>query len=990
MQALFDTIRSECSTRVWSRGVELARADAVVGRRDETSEVVLQVSTRGGMISPTVTLYPGDEDWECECATSEAVCEHVAAAVIALRKSRREGGALPKPVLASGHLRYRFSRFEGGLAFQRCVVVDGREEPLRSTLSAVASGRIDGPSFTATSADLDVERALGAKRRGPMDRAAMRRLIDPLSRCEDVRLEEMSIQVSDEPAGLHGLLVDAEGGFTLSLRQDPSVTERFNNDAVLCGDVLRIVGPSKMTGRELADLPTGRFFSHDRVAELVTEVLPSLEERIPVAIQTRKLPKTARERPRIAIDVKENRNQLSVLATLVYGDPATARVDGNRLVHLRGTIPIRNENLEKSELRRLREELGLVPGRRLNLGPEQAIEFGRRLSSWRGEVQGNAHESFTLTTPLEPHLEIDGETLNVSFESPLPAGDYLDVAGDEGHGEGGQGAPRDPSDRFAAPDAVLRAWQEGTSLVRLRGGGLAALPEDWLERYGHRIADLLAARDASGRVATHSLPDLARLCDDLDYPTPPSLERLAPLFEDFEGIPKAALPEDLRGELRDYQHKGVDWLYFLRSIGLGALLADDMGLGKTVQALCALEGRCLVVAPTSLIHNWESETKRFRPGLAVNTYHGPGRQLDPDADVTLTSYALLRLDTDTLAAVDWNVVVIDEAQNIKNPQSQVAQAACALRANFRIALTGTPVENRLDELWSQLHFLNRGLLGGRRDFRDRYARPIVDGDVEMGARLRERLRPFVLRRLKRDVAPELPPRTEVVLRFDLSSEEREVYRAVEAATVRPVVERLRSGGSVIAALEALLRLRQAACHSGLVPGQEADQSSKVSLLVERAVQAVEDGHKALIFSQWTSFLDKVEPHLEGAGIAFERLDGATRERGAVVDRFQDANGAPVMLVSLKAGGTGLNLTAADHIFLLDPWWNPAVEDQAADRAHRIGQTRPVIVHRLIASDTVEERILELHARKRALSEVVLGGGGQAEGLRRQDLLALLG
>ncbi len=973
MQDFFDAVREECSTRIWSRAVELARADAVIGERDDDDEVVLRVSTRGGMVSPTVTLYPNETDWECECNTSEPVCEHVAAAVIALRQSRKEGQPLPRPADAAGRLRYAFTRSEGGLSLQRFVVVDDHEEPLRSTLDAVASGRIDGPTFTASSADVAVERALGAKRRGPMDRNAMRRLIEPLSRCEDVLLDGTKIRVSNDPAGLHGLLVDAEGGFTLSVREDPSITEHFTNDTVLCGDVLKAVGPSGLTGRELADLPGGRFFPHDRVAELVTEVLPSLQARIPVEIRTRKLPKTGRERPRIVVDVRERHGQLSVLATLVYGDPPAARVDAGRLVHLRGLIPIRDEVMEKAEMRRLRDELGLVPGRRLNLSGEEAIAFAQRLEGWRGQVDGTAHRLFRLTSPLEPHLEIDGERVQVSFESPLPPGE---TTGDR-------------DERFAAPEAVMRAWREGTSLVRLRGGGLAALPEDWLERYGHRIADLLAARDPGGRVATHSLPDLARLCDELDYPPPPSLERLQPLLDSFEGLPRAELPADLEGSLRDYQRHGLDWLCFLRDTGLGALLADDMGLGKTVQALCAVRGRTLVVAPTSLLHNWQSEAQRFRPGLRVDLYHGPGRKLDPKADLTLTSYAILRLDAAALAAVDWDVIVIDEAQNIKNPESQVAQAAYALRGGFRIALTGTPVENRLDELWSQLHFLNRGLLGGRRDFRDRYAKRIAEGDVETGARLRERIRPFVLRRLKRDVAPELPPRTEVVLRFDLSDEEREVYRAVEAATVRPVVERLQAGGSVIAALEALLRLRQAACHSALVPGQQAEGSSKVDLLLARIEQAVDDGHKALVFSQWTSLLDRVEPHLGRARVDFARLDGTTRERGEVVERFQDDDGPPVMLVSLKAGGTGLNLTAADHIFLLDPWWNPAVEDQAADRAHRIGQTRPVVVHRLIARDTVEERILELHARKRALSDVALGGSGQAEGLTRDDLLALL-
>ena len=984
MQELFDAVREECSPGIWSRGVELARGDAVIGQRENDSEVVLQVATRGGMISPTVTLYPEDPDWECECSTAEPVCEHVAAAVIALRKSRKEGQALPRPQRNAGALRYALTRHEGGLALQRFIVSEGEEVPLRSTLDAIASGRVDGPSFAASSADVAVERALGANRRGPMDRAAMRRLAEPLSRCEDVQLDGEPITVSSEPAGLHGLVADAEGGFVLSVRQDPSITERFNNDTVLCTDVLKVVGPSKLTGRELADLPGGRFYPNDRVADLVTEAIPSLQERIPVDVETRKLPKTERERPRVLIDVAENGSQLSVLATLVYGDPPSARVDGSRLVHLRGTIPIRNENLEKSELRRLREELGLSAGRRVNMGPEQALRFAPRLARWRGEVRGDAHESYRLTAPLAPQLDIAGDRLDLRFESPGTMG----AGGDEVDGEA-QGSAASGGGT-ASPDAVLQAWRDGESLVRLRGGGVAALPEDWLERYGHRIADLLAARSEEGKVPTHSLPDLARLCDDLDYPTPPDLARLEPLLEDFEGIPQAKLPDDLTGELREYQRLGVDWLQFLRELRLGALLADDMGLGKTIQALCALEGRSLVVCPTSLIHNWEAEAARFRPGLRVCTYHGPGRKLDPDAHLTVTSYAILRLDTDALTAVEWDAVILDEAQNIKNPESQAARAAYGLRAGFRMALTGTPVENRLDELWSQLHFLNRGLLGGRSDFRDRYSRPIAEGDMEMGERLRERIRPFVLRRLKAEVAPELPPRTEVVLRFDLSEEEREVYRAVEAATVQPVVERLQAGGSVIAALEALLRLRQAACHSALVPGQEADGSSKVSLLVERIQQAVEDGHKALVFSQWTSFLDLVEPELRAADTPFERLDGATRARSDVVERFQSTDGAPVMLVSLKAGGTGLNLTAADHIFLLDPWWNPAVEDQAADRAHRIGQTRPVVVHRLIATETVEERILELHARKRALGEVALGGGAQTEGLSREDLLALLG
>jgi SNF2 family DNA or RNA helicase len=413
-----------------------------------------------------------------------------------------------------------------------------------------------------------------------------------------------------------------------------------------------------------------------------------------------------------------------------------------------------------------------------------------------------------------------------------------------------------------------------------------------------------------------------------------------------------------------------------------------MGLGKTLQTICVLRSGSLVVAPTSVLHNWAGELRRFRPGLRVAVYHGAGRTLDADADVVLTTYAILRLDADALSSRTWEVVVLDEAQAIKNPESQVAQAAFRLRGDFRVCLSGTPVENRLDELWSQFHFLNRGLLGGRSDFRDRYAQPLAEGRAGVAERLRQRIRPFVLRRLKRDVAKELPPRTDLVLRFPLEQGERRVYDAILAATREEVVERLGGGGNVMEALEALLRLRQAACHVGLIPGQEAERSSKVDLLLERLGQAVEDGHKALVFSQWTGLLDKVEPHLEEAGVEFLRLDGSTRDRGAVVEAFQGEGGPPVLLASLKAGGTGLNLTAADHVFLLDPWWNPAAEDQAADRAHRIGQERPVFVHRLVAEETVEERILELQQRKRSLADAALGDAEAAASLTREDLAFL--
>ena len=963
-------MREAAGPAIWSRGVELVRAGAVIGEAEREGEILLRVALRGGVLSHAVSLQPGDATWECDCRGADDPCEHVAAAVIALRRARQEGRALPAPAAGGpGRIAYRFSRVPGGLALEREVVAGTSRRLLETTLTAVASGRVEGPPFVATPSDLAAERALGSRLRGLVPRETLPRLLSALAGCSDVTLDGRPISVSTERVVPLGRLVDQGEGFLLYVERDPALRESFANGAALCGDVLRPIGESGLTGRELEELPRGRSFGPAEVAELVTEVLPALAKRIPLEVRTIRLPRTEVTRPRLVLDARREDDALSVLATLVYGDPPTARIDAGRLVHLGGSVPLRDLAAEARCLRELQATLDLVPGHRVWLRGEEAMALAERLRGWRGgTVTGGGHAAFFRAAPLVPRLRLEGGRFELAFES-----------------EAAPGGAR----RQADAAAVLRAWRSGDSWVPLDGGGMAPLPSDWLARCGGPLADLLAARDVAGKLPAASLPDLARLCQALDQPPPAELGRLRALIEGFEGLPPAALPPDLRAELRAYQRRGVDWLCWMRDAGLGALLADDMGLGKTLQALCAIRGRTLVVSPTSVLHNWSDEIRRFRPALRACLFHGPRRTLDPTADVVLTSYALLRLDAEKLREERWDTLVLDEAQNIKNPESQTARAAYALEAGFRIALSGTPVENRLDELWSQIHFLNPGLLGSREDFEARYARPIADGTDGVAARLRERIRPFVLRRLKRDVAPELPPRTDVVLRCALSPEERAVYDAVRAAARADVVEKLRAGASVLAALEALLRLRQAACHVGLVPGQRAETSAKVELLLEELDTVVADGHKALVFSQWTSLLDRVEPHLARAGIAWLRLDGSTPDRAGVVTRFQEDSGPPILLSSLKAGGTGLNLTAADHVFLLDPWWNPAAEDQAADRAHRIGQERPVFVYRLVTEDTVEERILTLQEAKRTLQAAALGEADAAAGLSREDLLALL-
>ena len=971
IDALFEAIRDAATSSAWSRGVETARAGSVHGERDDGDEVVLRVATQEGLVSPTVRLYPEDEDWDCDCRTRVAACEH-AAAVIALRQARRQGQALPEQRRSAGSVGYRLAREADGLSIERVIVTERGETPLTATLAALASGRVSGPDFVASRGDLAVEHTLGSKRRGRIPRGILPRLVSQLGECEDIRLDGEPVAASAEPLQFVAVVEDDDTGFRVRVGREELVEETFESCVALSNKQLRPLGSSGLLGRDLELYgDRGRHFGPDDAGVLATEVLPDLSKRIGIDVRTRRLPRAVREVPRIAFEVARSGDALEVFPTLVYGDPPIARVDAGRLVPLgSNAVPLRDEAAERAQVRRLQRELQLLPGRRSRFEGEDAVRIAERLPGFGGSLAGDAHRGFFQTDPLEAHFEASGDDFTLRFET-----------GDE---EG---------PRRADPARVLSAWARGESLVPLVGGGMAPLPRDWLARFGDRLADLFAAREAMGgkdaALPRAVLPELAELCAELDAPPPPGLSGLENVLDAEGELPAATLPEDLKATLRDYQRRGIDWLCALRDAGLGALLADDMGLGKTLEALCAMRGRTLVVCPTSVLPNWAAEAARFRPGLSVCVYHGPGRKLAPQADLTLTTYALLRLDAKRLGAESWDTLVLDEAQNIKNPDSQVARAAYTLRAGFRMALTGTPIENRLDELWSQLHFTNPGLLGGRRDFDERVARPVAAGDTEAAARLRTRIRPFLLRRLKAEVAPELPPRTETTLYAELDTEERRLYDALVAATREDVVRQLEGGGSVLAALEVLLRLRQACCHRALVPGQQAENSTKLAVLLEELDEAVAEGHKALVFSQWTSLLDLVEPHLAAANLVFGRLDGSTRDRAGVVNRFQAEDGPPVLLLSLTAGGTGLNLTAADHVFILDPWWNPAVEDQAADRAHRIGQDRPVMVHRLVARDSVEERVLALQERKRELSRAALGDGGAAGGLTRADLLALL-
>ncbi len=558
------------------------------------------------------------------------------------------------------------------------------------------------------------------------------------------------------------------------------------------------------------------------------------------------------------------------------------------------------------------------------------------------------------------------------------------------------------------PD-LLEALRHGQKYVRLGDGSQGLLPQEWLAQFG-ALANLGEAADDRIRFR----PSQALLLDALlaaqkEVSVDRQFAHIRRKLRSFEGVSQRQEPRGFSGQLRDYQKDGLGWLHFLRDFRLGGCLADDMGLGKTVQVLALLQSRrlrpkdgdagrkpSLAVVPRSLVFNWIEEAQRFTPNLRVLDYTGPQRkdalkQLD-QYDLLVTTYGTLHRDIAQLKNVRFDYAILDESQAIKNAQSQRAKACRLLVADHRLAMTGTPVENHLGELWSLFEFLNPGMLGRSSAFQA--ISKNVSAESENVALLRRALAPFILRRTKGQVLTELPEKTEQTLHCDLEGHQRKHYHELRdyyRATLSDRIEKTGLAKAKIHVLEALLRLRQAACHPGLLDKERLDDpSAKLDVLLEQLTEVIAEGHKALVFSQFTSFLAIVRRRLDAEKIVYEYLDGHTRDRRERVDRFQNDLACPLFLISLKAGGHGLNLTAADYVFILDLWWNPAVEAQAVYRTHRIGQTRHVFAYRLIARDTVEEKVVELQKTKRDLAEAIISADSAVlRNLTAEDLTMLL-
>jgi superfamily II DNA or RNA helicase len=582
---------------------------------------------------------------------------------------------------------------------------------------------------------------------------------------------------------------------------------------------------------------------------------------------------------------------------------------------------------------------------------------------------------------------------------------------------------------FSAAD-IQRLLRSGQSHTRLKNGKLAVIDTGAVEELQEVLLDCAPQQHAQGyRINSKQAGFLeASLRQHADWKVQaPAAWRDRAAKQSGEAKLECPPLGDLENVLRPYQKQGVAWLGFLRENGFGGILADEMGLGKTLQALAHLKAvrnaECgmrndppstrsinphsalrtphLIVCPTSLVFNWVAEAKKFTPELKVLALHGPDRHELFDkiasSDIIVTSYALIRRDAEKYREIEFDTVVLDEAQHIKNRQTQNAQAVKAVRAQQRLVLTGTPLENSVLDLWSIFDFLMPGYLGTAKDFHERYELPIVkEKNVEVQARLARRLRPFMLRRLKKDVAADLPAKLEQVSFCELTPDQRSVYQQVIEASRKEVLEAVGAQGiakSRMVVLTALLRLRQVCCDLRLLKLENvnpANASGKLEMFGELLEEVIDGGHRVLVFSQFVGMLTLLKERLAEEGIEYCYLDGSTTDRAKVVEKFQTTATIPVFLISLKAGGVGLNLTGADTVVHFDPWWNPAVEDQATDRAHRIGQTKVVTSYKLITRDTVEEKILLLQNRKREIIQATIGGEEEfAAALNWEEIQELL-
>lgn len=966
---LYNEIKESADKKIWARGLEIARRKDVRIISPKNYVVIEKISAS----DHEVRLDPIELDWVCTCASESDPCEHVSATMVAIKMEAEKNIPIEAYMSKQFSVQYELRRASNNyLVLDRKLVKSGDGQPetaeIKHSLLSIVSGRIEGPNISAKPYDLEIDRVLtgdfGARIDGYISSVRAWSLLFPhlasLQESHGFVFEGGALSFNNKKKAAEILeLSPSIDGYILTLKSNDRVLETYANGVCLYegdhGQELRIIAKNDLPETILADLRLGRHFSQNEKVELFSKLLPELKKRFKV-LETGVEAKATYAPMGFCVKNKiVGPRKVETSFHISYGDPVKAYLSSGELVCLGNEVPLRKIEREDVKRREFEREFGYELSKSYVYENEKIFDWISKISRFHLNFIGDSLDTLKVLGKSKILTKLLGEDIDFAVEVE---GEKIAV---------------DPQD-------LLEAYEKDTKFIKTEKGYVEVKTE-WLDEYHDLIRSFMIAKNGRQAKGVSALESI-RIIEGFGFSPPKKLKAYKDnLFTNTDQIDLSIV----HAELREYQKEGVNWLYKLKEANLGALLADDMGLGKTIQSIAVFKGRTLIICPTSLVFNWKNELEIFRPDLSVSVFHGASRELNKKSDIVITTYGILRSDIENLCEETWSCVCIDEAQVIKNPQSKATQALWKIKSDFRLALTGTPIENHYKDLWSIFNFIAPGLLGELSYFNKFIVKPIQAETEGILSGLRARISPFILRRTKSDVLLELPDKTEVINYCEMSEAQNKSYEdylsgvksKISSEEIKP-----------IQIFELILRLRQFACDPRLVDKNYSGGSGKIDVFRELIREVVDENHKSLVFSQWTSFLDLISDELLEMGIQTYRLDGSTRNREEVVASYNNDTRPCVFLLSLKAGGVGLNLTSADHVFLLDPWWNPATERQAIDRAHRIGQENPVMIHRLVGKDTIEEKVIKLQKIKETMSDSILQDMDSAV-VSKRDLLELL-
>ena len=928
MIPLFNEMRESSERKTWARGLELTRQNSVydLGEDKGIRKFVVRDASKGTEYS--VSLNSLDMDWSCSCQEEDSPCTHGCAAVQAWRHEL-DGRKIAMLHDSKWSVCYQTEIVANSVFIIRSLVRGNEHSPLLSSLSRIKAERhVSGHEISINMSDLEFERALTDSESSRIELTP--RLFLPLKGVE-VTYQNLPIKFDSNPRGLVLKIAKESGGIRLQLKDEPG---QFYKAVFFLDGIFYPIASLPFSEGEIANLRKGTFLGAKEAIEFYSSVLPRLRGILPIEDSREEVGKL---RVQVAIDSWEESDQLFYRYILAYGEPPQAVVESNQLRLLGDAIPVRSKTDEMKVLVEFERATGAELLKVYSVGIPEAFEKGKQLFASKFPLLGYGVEAFSEISTVSPQIKVvDGE-----YVIGTPFG-TLSLS-------------------------KLKDSNQKGGYFKLDSGRWVEFSKGWLEGEGQRILDILLV--SQGKVSKGSLIALHGLSSAkdifLEFPDIAShWEREYPIY-------------NTSLSLRPYQLIGAHWLAKLQHLGLGGVLADEMGLGKTYQTLVSLNTPALIVAPTSLLGNWAREAALARPNLKVSVIHGGKRDWSLSGDILITSYGTIRADIASIKSLVFKTIVLDEAQHIKNPAAKTSLACFELNSEARIVLSGTPIENAITDLWSLMNFCLPGFLGTLESLKERSSK-------EDMTRLKRVISPFLLRRIKKDVAADLPEKIVQIVRWTMEDEQRNFYQSLLSMVKEQIGDRERP----MDVLTALLRLRQAACDPFLVDLQNEVCSTKLDYLESALLEILESGQSALIFSQWTGLLDRVELRLRKNAWDWSRLDGSTKDRDRVIDDFMEGR-KDIMLISLKAGGTGLNLTRADHVFILDPWWNPAVEEQAIARAHRIGRKGAVFIHRLVTEATVEEKIVTLQDEKTQLAEFFLEDSAVSSSLSLKEFKNLI-